>query len=189
MRTPDHQKTAFFGPSGFYGQALSIAVPVMLQQLIQTLISLIDNFMVAGLGDAKMAAVNVANQLNFVYFVVLNALCMAGGIYISQYRGAGNEEGMKQAFRFKLFLTIGASIVYFALCQLMPERLMALMTAGNAAQAEITRVGAGYLRLVSVMWVPIAISTTIGTAFRETGKTKPPLVISTLATALCTLLN
>jgi putative MATE family efflux protein len=189
MRTSNLQKTSFFGPSKFYGQALSIAIPVMLQQLIQTLISLIDNFMVAGLGDAKMAAVNVANQVNFVYFVILNALCMAGGIYISQFRGAGNEEGMKQAFRFKLFLTVGASIAYFALCQLMPERLMALMTAGNAAQAEITRYGAGYLRLVSVMWVPIAISTTIGTACRETGKTKPPLVISTLATAFCTLLN
>ena len=35
----------------FYKNALVIAVPIMLQQLIQSLVSLVDNFMVSGLGD------------------------------------------------------------------------------------------------------------------------------------------
>jgi Na+-driven multidrug efflux pump len=44
----------------FYKNALVIAVPIMLQQLIQSLVSLIDNFMVSGLGDVSMSGVNVA---------------------------------------------------------------------------------------------------------------------------------
>ena len=51
-----------FGPAQFYRQALAVAGPVMLQQLVMNLASLVDNFMVAGLGDAKMGAINVANQ-------------------------------------------------------------------------------------------------------------------------------
>ncbi|MDR2485811.1 MAG: MATE family efflux transporter, partial [Treponema sp.] len=62
----------YFGPFGFYREALSIALPVMLQQLIMSMVSLIDNFMVAGLGDISMAAVNVGNQINFIYLVAVN---------------------------------------------------------------------------------------------------------------------
>ena len=39
------------GPIHFYRQALRFAVPVMIQTFVQSLISLIDNFMVGGLGD------------------------------------------------------------------------------------------------------------------------------------------
>lgn len=177
------------GPFRFYREALSIAVPVMLQQLIMSLVSLIDNFMVAGLGDAKMAAVNVANQINFVYLVVLWTLCGAGGIFMSQYRGAGDEEGMKQAYRFKAIFALLVSTVHFVLCWTVPDKLIAIMTEGNAAQAEIVAVGSTYLRVVSFTWFPIALSTSIGTAFREIGKPRVPLYISVIATLVNTAGN
>ena len=43
-----------FGSWSFYKEALAIGIPVMLQALIQSLVSLIDSFMVAGLGDVKI---------------------------------------------------------------------------------------------------------------------------------------
>ena len=41
----------------------------MLQQLIQSMVSLVDNFMVSGLGDVAMSGVNVAGQIIFVFMV------------------------------------------------------------------------------------------------------------------------
>jgi putative MATE family efflux protein len=161
----------------------------MLQQLIMSLVSLIDNFMVAGLGDAKMAAVNVANQVNFVYLVVLWTLCGAGGIYLAQFRGAADEDGMRQAYRFKVLLGLAVSTVHFILCWTIPEQLIALMTSGNAAQEEIVAIGASYLRIVSFTWFPIAISTAIGTAFRDIGRPRIPLFISVVATLVNTAGN
>ncbi len=58
------QISSRFGPLSFYREAITIALPVMLQQLIMSMVSLIDNFMVAGLGDISMAAVNVANNIS-----------------------------------------------------------------------------------------------------------------------------
>ena len=52
-----------FGPWKFYCGALAIAVPIMLQSLIQSLVSLVDNFMVSGLGDVAMSGVNVSGGL------------------------------------------------------------------------------------------------------------------------------
>ena len=99
----------YFGSLSFYKQALMIGVPVMLQSLIQSLVSLVDNFMVAGLGDVKMSGVSVAGQILFVFMVLSNAICAAGGIYMTQFSGAKNRDGMRQALRFKFYL-IGSFI-------------------------------------------------------------------------------
>lgn len=178
-----------FGPASFYREVLAVAIPVMAQQAIQSLVSLIDNFMVAGLGDAKMAGVNVANQVNFVYLVIMMTVSGAGGIYMSQFRGAKDEEGMRQAYRFKAIMTMGVSALYFALCQSMPTALISMMTMGNAAQAEIVAHGADYLRIVSWMFIPMGLSQAIGTAFREIGKPGVPLTISVCATLINTFFN
>jgi len=183
------KRRSIFGPASFYREVLSVALPVMAQQAIQSLVSLIDNFMVAGLGDAKMAGVNVANQVNFVYLVLMMTLSGAGGIYMSQYRGAKDEEGMRQAYRFKAIMTMGLSALYFAVCQTMPVALISVMTRGNAAQAEIVVHGAAYLRVVSWMFIPMGLSQSIGTAFREIGRPTVPLVISVCATLVNTFGN
>ncbi|MDR1399862.1 MAG: polysaccharide biosynthesis C-terminal domain-containing protein [Treponema sp.] len=177
------------GPLDFYKEALSIALPVMLQQFIMSMVSLIDNFMVAGLGDISMAAVNVANQINFIYIVLVNTVCGAGGIYLAQFRGANNLDGMKNAYRFKALFSLAAGIIYFVLCWTIPHRMLAMMTMGNAAQAEIIAIGTTYLRFCSFSLLPMALSTAIGSAFREIGLPRIPLVISALATLVNTIGN
>jgi len=177
------------GPFSFYREALAIALPVMIQQLIMSMVSLIDNFMVAGLGDISMAAVNVANQINFIYFIILNTICQAGGIYIAQFRGGGNHEGMKHAYRFKIIFATLAAALYFTLCWTIPHKMIAMMTMGNAAQEEIVVVGAGYIRLISWTLFPMAISFVIGSSFREIARPKIPLVISAMATLVNTAGN
>jgi putative MATE family efflux protein len=189
MAITNRLSSPLFGPGTFYREALGIVVPVMAQTLITSLVSLVDNFMVAGLGDVKMAAVNVANQINFVYFVILNTVCMAGGIYLAQHRGAKNEEGMKQAFRFKLILALATSTLHFFLCLAFPEFLLRLMLSGNAASSQIVHEGATYLRIVAVGWIPIAISTATGSAYRDVGQTTAPLLFSTVAALTNTFFN
>ncbi|MDR1866761.1 MAG: MATE family efflux transporter [Treponema sp.] len=161
----------------------------MLQQLIMSMVSLIDNFMVSGLGDISMGAVNVANQVNFIYIVIINTTCGAGGIYLSQFRGAGNTEGMQHAFRFKVLFALSISAIFFVLCWTVPESMIAMMTPGNTDQAEIIRIGSRYLRFTSFTLVPIALSSAIGSSFREIGKPTVPLIISACATVINTVGN
>jgi putative MATE family efflux protein len=161
----------------------------MLQQLIMSMVSLIDNFMVAGLGDISMAAVNVANQINFIHIVIINTICGAGGIYLAQFRGAGDADGMRHAYRFKVIFAAAASVIYFVLCWTIPEKMIAMMTMGNAAQKEIIAIGQGYIRLASFTLFPLAFSSCIGSSFREIGLPKIPLVISAAATLVNTIGN
>lgn len=181
--------TRRLGPASFYKRALAIALPAMLQQLVMSLVSLVDNFMVAGLGDVSMAAVNVANQLNFIYFVVTNTLTMAGGIFIAQFKGSGDEAGMKHAFRFNVVATGAVSFLYLVLCQAVPEALLGGMLRGNAVGPAIVAEGAAYMRIVSLMWVFIGLSNSIGAALRVTGDSRTPLLFSVAGTLTNTFFN
>ena len=96
------RKAPPFGNGKFYREALLIALPVMGQSLIQSLISLVDSFMVSGLGDVKMSGVNICTQVLFVFMVLLNAICTAGGIFMTQFFGAENRRGMRQSLCFKV---------------------------------------------------------------------------------------
>jgi putative MATE family efflux protein len=173
----------------FYRQALAIAIPVMLQQFIMSMVSLIDNFMVAGLGDVSMAAVNVTNQFNFVFFVIINTICQAGGIYMAQFNGANDRDGMRNAYSFKLLFAFGVSLLCFLICRSFSFPLIQMLTTNNAAQEEIAVIGSGYLKLVSWTFFPVAISMSIATSFREIAKPKIPLIISAAATLVNTVGN
>ncbi len=178
-----------FGSRAFYRRALAIALPVMMQQMIQNLVSLIDNFMVAGLGDISMSGVNISNQILTIFMIFLNTICISGGIYLTQNFGAGNKEGMKQAFRFKLIVSMFAIIPYFLVCIAFPRQVLSLMVVGNTDAEAIVSQGVMYIRLMFFMCIQMSISMCIATSLRDTGEVRMPLIISLSATLLNTFLN
>ncbi len=182
-------KKSLFGTKSFYLSALSLAVPIMLQSLIQSLVSLVDNFMVSGLGDISMSGVNVAGQVMFVFFVYLNAICMAGGIFMTQYFGARDAEGMKHAFRFKLIMGMLAFIPFVLVCLVFPRQVLSLMLIGNTDAEMILDVGVSYIRIAFFMGLPMTVSMCIASSLRDMGKVKIPLAVTIVATLTNTLFN
>ncbi len=183
------RRRGLFGPAKFYRGALAIAVPIMLQQLIQSMVSLIDNFMVSGLGDVCMSGVNVAGQVLFVFMVFLNAICMSGGIFMTQFFGAKDREGMKQAFRFKLAMGLAAFIPYFLVCVAFPRQVLGLMLIGNTQADLILDEAVGYIRIMFWMGLPMTFSVCVASSLRDLGKVKTPLVVTVAATLVNTLFN
>ncbi len=188
MNTKTAGKT-LFGPRKFYGKALAIAVPIMLQQLIQSLVSLIDNFMVSGLGDISMSGVNVAGQVLFVFMVYVNAICMAGGIFMTQYYGARDTEGMKQAFRFKLVMGFAAFVPFMLVCVVFPREVLSLMLIGNTEAELILDEAVSYINIMAFMGLPMTVSVCIASSLRDMGSVKIPLIVTIVATLTNTLFN
>ena len=186
---PEKAIKRYFGSLSFYRQALMIGVPVMLQALIQSLVSLVDNFMVAGLGDVKMSGVSVAGQILFVFMVLSNAICAAGGIYMTQFSGAKNRAGMRQALRFKFYLIGSFIALYLLVCFVFPRQILSLMVIGNAEAEAILDAGEEYMRLMGFMGVPFCVSVVLASSMREIGQVRVPLVISVIGTLVNTGLN
>ena len=179
----------YLGPIHFYKKLILIALPVMGQMLIQNFVSLIDNFMVAGLGDIKMSGVNIASQFVQVFMVLINALCISGGIFMSQYLGSKNKEGMKQVFRYKIIVTFISGIIIAIIYSLNLRGILSLMVHGNSQSEEIIVEGIAYMKLIAWTFVPIALSNAMASSLREIGKVKAPLLISVSATVVNTFFN
>ena len=183
------QSRRLFGPGAFYKSTLAIAVPIMLQQLIQSLVSLVDNFMVAGLGDVSMSGVNVAGQILFVFMVFLNTVCMTGGMFMTQFFGAGDREGMGQAFRFKLVMGLAAFVPYFLVTIVFPRAVMSLMLIGNTQADLILNEAVKYMHIMFLMGIPYTISVCIATSLRDMGQVKIPLYVTMAAMLTNAVLN
>ncbi|MBQ3923170.1 MAG: MATE family efflux transporter [Spirochaetales bacterium] len=179
----------YIGTISFYKRTFRIALPVMAQLFVQTLVSLIDNFMVAGLGDIKMSGVNVVGQIVFVFIFSIDTVCMSGGIFMSQFFGAKDSEGMSQSFRFKLILGgivgLGSAAVMF----IAPRWLFAIMVTVNTDAGQIIEQSILYARASALSLIFIIVSEVISSSLREIEIVRPPLVISIIATLLNTFFN
>ena len=178
-----------FGPSQFYKTALSLAVPIMLQQLIQSMVSLIDNFMVSGLGDISMSGVNVGGQVLFVFMVYTNAICMAGGIFMTQFFGAKDKEGMKQSFRFKMIMGLAAFVPYILVCLVFPREVLSLMLIGNSQAEPILDEAVKYVNIMSLVGIPMTVSVCIASSLCDMGQVHIPLAVTVAATLTNTAFN
>lgn len=179
----------YLGTFPFYKRCLSIALPVMAQLLIQNLVSLIDNFMVAGLGDIKMSGVNVAGQINFLFIILINTVCSSGGIFMSQFNGAKDKNGMEQTFKFKIYICAFIGIIYTILTFIAPRNLYNLMVTVNKDANAIVSQSVLYSRALSLSWIFMVFSQSIASSLREIEIVKAPLVISIFATLVNTLFN
>ncbi|MGP1576848.1 MAG: MATE family efflux transporter [Treponema sp.] len=184
-----HKKLFILGPPYFYKQALKFAIPVMVQTFIQSLISLIDNFMVGGLGDIKMSAVNITNQFVFVFIVTINAFADTGGMFMAQFNGAKDAEGMQQSYRFKQLVMLFCAMLVVIFSVFFSEHILGFLVNGNRQKAEIIAEGMRYMRVILFTFIPIAFSSAIASSLRDIGHVKAVMYISLISTLVNTIGN
>ena len=79
--------------------------------------------------------------------------------------------------------------LFFAVGLIFPRQVLSLMVIGNNQAEEILDVAEEYIRLMSIIGIPMMISTIIASSLREIGRVKPPLAISIAATLINTFFN
>ena len=75
----------FIGDKAFYKKILIVAIPMVIQNLITNFVSLLDNIMVGQVGTEQMSGVAIANQLIFVFTLVIFGSLSGVGIFTAQF--------------------------------------------------------------------------------------------------------
>lgn len=175
----------YFGDRKFIILVLTIAIPIMLQNLITTSVNLVDSLMVGQLGDSAIGGVSTVNR----FFMILNSgifgIVNAVGIFIAQYYGARNEEKMKEAFRFSLISTYIIIIPFFLLALFYPQSILSFFTKDTS----LIESGIQYLRFACFTFLPLGISLSISGAMRCIGEAKIPLIVSVISVLTNTFFN
>lgn len=184
-------KENLIGNRTFYSRLFAIAVPMMIQMGITNFASLLDNIMVGQVGTEQMTGVAIANQLIFVYNLVVFGAVSGPGIYTAQFFGQGNEEGVRYTVRFKLLCCSIITIIGLIIMGGFGESLIRLYLhqEGSVGSVENTlRYGVDYLRILLVSFVPFALIQVYAGTLKETGQTLLPMkagLISVFVNLIC----
>ncbi len=162
-----------------YKKALTLAVPMMIQNGITNAVSLVDNLMVGSLGTESMTAVSIVGQLIFVFFLAVFGGLSGPGIYGAQYFGQGNKKGFQNVFRLKLWITAVIVLVGMTVFVAGGEQLIGLYLHGSSQgmdAAGTLEQGRDYLHIMLFGLIPFAFTQIYAGSLREMGESMKPMV-------------
>ena len=180
----------------FYKRVLVLAVPIALQNLLTALLNIFDQMMVGWLpgelpgtglsvADTGLSAVLLANQIVFIYQIVIFAVCNTVNIFIAQYTENGNEKLIKNRAGFTFVVIAAVALIFTFVCYFGAEGVIGLFNPGEAYRQQAV----DFLRLVSVSFVPMGLSVGIVFMLRALKRLGAALVVNVCACGLNFLLN
>ena len=175
------------GDKAFYKHVILLALPIMIQNGITHLVSMLDNLMIGIVGKVEMNGVYIANQLLFVFNLCIFGAVAGAGIFGAQFAGLKNHQGIAHAMRFKLYICAILTVLGIGIFLLWDEPLIVLYLQG-AGDPTVTIDSLSnaqeYLKIMLIGLAPFALSQCYAGTLRETGRTAPPMVAGIVAVAV-----
>ena len=150
--------------------------------------ALLDNIMVGRLSTAQIGGVTIVNNnLMFIFNICMFGAAAGAGIFTTQFRGGGDNEGIRYTMRFKLILCGILSFVAGVAFWYLSDPLIGLYLTGDGdprLAAETLAAGREYLYMMLWGMLPFAITNGYASTLRECGRSTVPMVASMAATSV-----
>ena len=173
-----------------YKKAFILAVPMMIQNGITNMVSLVDNVMVGRLGTEPMTAVSIGGQLIFVFNLAVFGGLSGPGIYGAQFFGKGDMEGVKKVFGIKHLIGGFILLMGYLIFALGGDFLIGSYLKGESADIDpalTLSYAKEYLYIMLLGLLPFVITQIFASSLRETGDSIKPMtagIVSVIADVL-----
>ena len=128
---------------------LSLSVPIMIQNLVTSLLNMMDTVMVGKLGEVEIAAVGIANQYFFIFNMVLIGICGGCSVFIAQYWGKKDFLNIKRVLGLGLVSVAAASIFFMVVGFISPGKIISIFNKDTA----VIELGGKYLNIVLYSYI------------------------------------
>ncbi|MGN0703422.1 MAG: MATE family efflux transporter, partial [Lentihominibacter sp.] len=141
-----------------------VALPIALQSLIGSSLSLIDNLMVGRLGELDLNAVGVSVQIFTIYWMMMFGFCSGAATYISQFYGVRDIRNIKRTAGFTITVAMSAGLLFFIAAMAFPQYILRIFTRFP----EVIEAGTSYVRIGAPIFLMLAITQPFTVALRAT---------------------
>ena len=169
----------------FYKKVAIIALPIVIQNFITSSLNIVDTMMIGKLGENEIAAVGIANQYFFLLSILMMGLFSGIGIFVSQYFGKKDNENIKKLIGIGIVCAIVMGSIFTITAQIFPEGIIGIFNK----DFEVIKLGVEYLIIVSLSYIFTTITFNYGIALRCIEKTTIPMIGSSIALIINTVLN
>ena len=157
----------------------SLLIPVVLEQLLNSIMGTADTMMVSNVGSAAISAVSLVDSINILVIQAFSALAAGGAIVCAQYIGQQNQARANASARQVLFIITLISIVVSAICLGFKKPLLRLIF--GSVEADVMRASEIYFFYTALSFPFIALYDAAASIFRAQDNTKGPMTISMIS--------
>ena len=164
-----------------------LALPVVLANLLQTMVNVVDVFMAGRLGPLAVAAVGMAGSIRLLILVVVMAVTAGAMSLAAQAKGSRDEDTLMDVTRQTLLLSLALALAVTAVGLLVARPLMTFLNGGGPA--EVVDAGSAYLAILFLGTVLLVTQFALNGLMQGAGDTVTPLWLGGVTNAANVLFN
>jgi putative MATE family efflux protein len=175
----------FYRAPEYFSNVLKIALPIIAQQAMFSILNFLGVFFVGQKGDAAVAAVGLAGQIAFLLNLVHFGIVSGAAMFTAQFWGKRDLPNLRRVLGLCLILAISASMIFFTLAQLFPSQILRIYSK----DAAVIALGTEYIRTFSWTFLFFAITFSYAVVMRSTGNVILPTMVGVGALFISTILS
>ncbi|MEN3007643.1 MATE family efflux transporter [Pseudothermotoga sp.] len=160
---------------------LKLALPSMAENSLQMLFGMVDTAFLGHLSWQAMSGAGLANQLIFVFQVIIVASSVGVNVIVSNATGVGNRHKASSSLWNGIQLCLFWAF-FLMFLSIFSERFLKIF---GSVDETVLRYASQYLRTILLGMSSLSLMAVLGAALRGSGDTKTPM----LATGIANLLN
>ncbi len=164
----------FYKDPDYFRNLEKIALPIIIQQLVFSLLNMLSGVFVGQKGDAAVAAVGLAGQIFFLLNLVHFGIISGAAMFTAQFWGKRDIPNLRRVLGLCLMLAISASLIFFTLAQVIPSQILGIYTKDPV----VIELGTKYIRTFSWTFLFFGITFSYAVVMRSTGNVKTPTAVS-----------
>ena len=164
---------------------ITLATPIVLNNIIQTLYNLVDSYWVAGIGEISFAATGFIWPVMFLFISIGMGLSIASTGIISQLMGRGDAQRVKTYKENVYILTALLSIIVVSVGLLCSSTILRSM----GAEGKLFQESKAYLDILYLGCPFVFFFFSTNSIFQSAGDTRTPTIISGISTIINMLLD
>ena len=133
----------------FYKQLFTLTMFIALQNVIVTMVGLIDNIMIGNYSQDAMTGIGLANQVQFMLQMLVNGIGEGAVVLGSQYWGTRRTGPIRRVVAISLRFAFVAGAIFMVLGLFFPAQVLSLYTN----EANAIREGVSYMRIMSFSYI------------------------------------
>ncbi len=184
-KTPFLSKNGILRDKTFYIAIITLALPIMLQNLLAASLSFIDTVMIGQLGEVQIAAVGLANQMFFLVILLFFGISSGASIFFAQFWGNKDLKSIHKTLGLALTIGVSGAAILSAVSIFLPEEIMRIFSPDKL----VISAGAEYLKIVGISYIFSAVTFVFSAALRSTEDARTPLIVSAISMTTNAIFN
>ncbi len=153
-----------------------LLVPLIIEQVLTSLMGIVDTMMVSNIGSASMSGVSLVDSLNKLVIFLFSAMATGGAIICAQYLGHQDREGADRAARQVLLSTASLSLLVMLFCLVLRKALLRLIF--GSVEEAVMEASETYFLITAFSYPFLAVFNSTSAVYRAAGNTRLPMAVS-----------